>query len=98
MTLSQAWIERCKLIAESDKLIAEADKLWAESYKLRAKGFKLRAKGNSLWNSAVLSALGPNGTAQRWMCDGSLCLLSDGSLWKVPFVLPFVLIKKAAII
>jgi hypothetical protein len=98
MTLQAAWFARCSKIAKGNKLCAKGDKLWAEGnnllaegnklyaegHKLWVEGNKLCAEGRNLWDSTVVSVLGSLNSKQIWMCDNTICLLTDGSMWKVP--------------
>ncbi len=73
-----------KLHAEGYKLRYEGNKLWAEGNKLWYEGNKLWNEGDKLWDSTVARCLGPLNSKQIWLCNDTLCLLTDGSLWKVP--------------
>ncbi len=72
------------LRTEGFELWTEGNKQHIECHDQRTKGRKLFAEGKFLWDSTVARCLGSQNSQQIWLCDGTICLLTDGSLWKVP--------------
>ncbi len=88
--LSAAWAKRCAMIAEGRKLYAEGDKMYRDGSLKQAEteidyfwveGCKLYTEGESLWDSTVAKVLGSQNSQQIWLCDNTICLLTDGSMW-----------------